>query len=88
MTQKGKLKDFTVIDRDSNTLHHQARQALQFVSEIDHQQKHWQSQNHFSIQQASQTEHTIRTATLLHHPLVLLRQKTIYISHLSDLHLK
>ena len=33
---KAKLKDFTVIDRESNTLHHQAKEAHTSISKIHH----------------------------------------------------
>ena len=61
---KAELKDFTVIDRDSNTLQHQSKRSTShsYQGSIT-QQKHWQSQNPFSIQQTSQSCQTTRTPT-------------------------
>ena len=61
---EAELKDFTIIDRESkhstplrqrNTSHSCQRSITE--------QKHWQSQNPFSIQQSSQTSQTTRTST-------------------------
>ena len=59
---KAELKDFTIIDRESNTLHCQANEALHICIK-DPSLKHWQSQNPFSIQQTSQSFQTTRTST-------------------------
>ena len=61
---KAELKDFTIKDRESNTLHHQAKEATSHSYQRSiTQQKHWQSQNSYSIQQTSQTPQTTRTST-------------------------
>ena len=65
---KAELKDFTKLDRDSNTLHHWAKRSTSHSYQRSITQKHWQSQNPFSIQQTSQTSHTIKTSTYFYPP--------------------
>ena len=61
---KAEPKDFTVIDSDSKTIHHLAKEALHICTKNPSlKKKHWQSQNPFSIQQTSQPSHTARTVT-------------------------
>ena len=92
---KVELKDFTIIDRESNTPHHQVKEALHIcIKDPSTQQKHWKIHNPFSIQQTSQTSQTTRTSTKFYPPpqgvpssLGLSTQKTIDTSYLFDLHL-
>ena len=77
---KIELKDFTIIGRDPTPLGKRSTSHLYQISIT--QQKHWQSQNHFSIQQTSQTSDTMRTSTLFLH---LLNSKT---TEPLDLHLQ
>ena len=57
-TQKAELKDLKIIDRDSNTQHHQGKEELHICI----QDPSVNSQNPFSIQETSQTSHTTKTA--------------------------
>ena len=89
---KAELKDFTIIDRDSNTPTPLSKRSTSHSYQRPiTQQKHWQSQNPFSIQQTSQTT---RTSTQFYpHPrgapslLGLSTQKTINTSDLLDIDL-
>ena len=61
---KAELKDFTIIDRRQQhpTLSSKRSTSHSYQRSIT-QQKHWQSQNPFSIQQTSQSSQTTRTST-------------------------
>ena len=59
-----KLKDFTIIDRDSNTLHHQVKEALHIcIKDPSLNRNIGKVRIPLSIQQISQTSHTARTST-------------------------
>ena len=59
---KAEPKDFTIINREQHPTPSSRRTSHSYQRSIT-QQKHWQSQNPFSIQQTSQTTHTTRTST-------------------------
>ena len=93
---KAELKDFTIIDRDSNTLHHQAKEALQFcIKDLSCNRnigKVWIPSvfNKFlkPHTQLEQTHSSIPLPRGEHSSLVLSTQKTINTSHLLGLHLQ
>ena len=61
---KAELKDFTIIDRERATPYTtEQRSTSHLYQRSITEQKHWHSQNPFSIQQISQTLHTTRTTT-------------------------
>ena len=61
---KAELKDFTIIDqRQQHPTPSSKRSTSHSYLRSITQQKHWQSQNPFSIQQTSQTSQTTRTST-------------------------
>ena len=59
---KAELKDFTIIARKSNTLHHQAKETLH-IHIKDPSLNRNTNRNPFSIQQTSQSFQTARTST-------------------------
>ena len=64
--QKAELKDFTIIDRDSNTLHCWAKEALHIhIKDPSLNRNIGKVRIPFSIQQASQTSQTTRTFIVL-----------------------
>ena len=89
---KAELKDFTIIDRESNSLHHWAKRSTSHLYQRPiTQQKHWQSQNSYNIQQTSQTFQTTRTSTIVLSPtqgghllyLVFQYKRQLIIKHLT-----
>ena len=59
---KVELKDFTMLEQQ-HPLPLSKRSTSHLNQRSTSQQKHWQNQNPFSIQQTYQTSHTTRTAT-------------------------
>ena len=93
---KAELKDFTLIDRDSNTLHHQAKEALHI-----HIKDPSLNRNTGKVRIPSVFNKLLKTSRQLELPhsfipqpreapssLHLSTQKTINTSHLLDLHLQ
>ena len=60
---EAELKDFTIIEREKHPTLLSKRSTSNLYQRSITQQKHWQSQNPFSIQQTSQTSQTTRTST-------------------------
>ena len=60
---KTELKYFTITDREQHPTPSSKRSTSHSYQGSITQQKLWQSQNPFSIQQTSQTSQTIRTST-------------------------
>ena len=94
--QKAELKDFTIIERDSNILHHQANEALHI-----HIKDPLLNRNIDKVRIPSVFNKLLKTHTQLELPhssmpppkgasssLGLSTQKTINTSHLLDLHLQ
>ena len=96
---KGELKDFTIIDRESNTLHHQAKEALNIcIKDPLH------NRNIGKVRTPSVFNKLLKPSRQLELPhsipphipppkgapssLGLLTQKTINTLHLLDLHLQ
>ena len=93
---KAELKDFTIIDRDSNTLHHQAKEALHFFIKDPSLNR-----NVGKVRIPSVFNKLLKPPTQLEVPhssiplpkgapssLSLSTQKTINTSHLLDLYLQ
>ena len=95
-TQKQNLKILQNRQREQHPTLLSKRSTSHLYQGSITQQKHWQSQNAFSIKQTSQTSQTTRTSTQFYLPTQggtpslfgLLTQKTINTSHLLHLHLQ
>ena len=60
---KAELKDFTIIDREQHPTPLSKRSTSHLYQGSTTQQKYWQSQNPFSIQQTCQSSQTTRAST-------------------------
>ena len=92
---KAELKGFTIIDRDSNTLHHQAKEAFTLVSKIHHINRNIGKVRILSVFNILLKHHTQleKPHSSIPHAreapsLGLSTQNTINTSHFLDLHLQ